>query len=218
MKSNRFYLACFRDNVGTSVSFHCKNGRGYSTDISKAHEYTREDAQRKWENAREFEIPLCSDRVDALSVFKVDCQYIPRNNHEIESDGSGFVGYQKDRWNGNDVYWLSDRSLPTDDFSMASVTHNPCYANESLICWVPFSYAENAKRPTISNTLINKKKMVQAAGLITPDWVKKMNRRSDTGLVRWNCPKCGKISWQHNPYDFDGCSDVSCDEWRSPYL
>lgn len=39
----------------------------------------------------------------------------------------------------------------------------------------------------------------------------------DENGSRWNCPKCGKINWQYNQYDFDGCSDTMCDEWRSPW-
>lgn len=41
---DRFYLACFRDNVGSNVGWHCIDGKGYSTDVSKAHTYTREQA------------------------------------------------------------------------------------------------------------------------------------------------------------------------------
>jgi len=49
-----------------------------------------------------------------------------------------------------------------------------------------------------------------------PDWLKEQNRRkkSRSGKVRWNCPHCGKITWQYSPYDFEGCSDYNCEGWR----
>ena len=53
--------------------------------------------------------------------------------------------------------------------------------------------------------------MILGAGIIG---VRKKTPRTATGKTRWNCPECGRISWQHNPYDFAGCSDFSCSAWR----
>lgn len=216
MKSDRFYLACFRDNVGTNVAFHCKDGCGYSTDISKAHVYTREEAQHAWEMAREFDQPLCADRIDALTEWHVDCQYIPTET-TLQDGCTEYVAYQRQRWNGNDVYWLSDGRLPTCNFELATVFPKPIGAGTGDVVWVPLGAAEAAKRRTIDTSLINLRSMCQAAGLIIPERIKRMRRRLPSGKTRWNCPGCGRIHWQYNPYDFDGCSNAFCDEWKPFY-
>ncbi|HAK9541006.1 hypothetical protein [Escherichia coli] len=84
------------------------------------------------------------------------------------------------------------------------------------IVWLPFSIADAAKRRTFNINNFNRRTMVQGAGLVMPDWLKKQNRRkkSRSGKVRWNCPHCGKITWQYSPYDFEGCSDYNCEGWR----
>ncbi|CAH3589556.1 DUF551 domain-containing protein [Klebsiella pneumoniae] len=43
--SNRFYMLCTRETVGSNASFHCHNGNGYSSNIDRAHVYTQEEAQ-----------------------------------------------------------------------------------------------------------------------------------------------------------------------------
>ena len=217
MKSNRFYLACLRDTVGTNISFHCKDGCGYSTNIDMAHTYTREEAQSEWDRGREFDLPLCTDRVDALAEWHVDCQYIPCESTMVgEStlvDGcTKYVAYVEKRWNGNDVYWLSNGRMPTCNFELATVFEKP--NNSEGIIWLPFEIANNAKRRTIDVNLINRRSMCQAAGLIMPSHVKRHRRRSNSGKTRWNCPSCGRIHWQHNPHDFDGCNNSDCDQWH----
>lgn len=34
--SNRFYMLCTRETVGSNASFHCHNGNGYSSNIDRA--------------------------------------------------------------------------------------------------------------------------------------------------------------------------------------
>lgn len=215
MKSNRFYLACLRDNVGTSVAFHCKNGKGYSTNVNEAHVYTLEEAQEAWEHSRGYDQPLCADRVDKLLVYKTDCQKVPNESPEVFEPREQYVGYEKGRWNGNDLYWLQILGSATDDYSLAGSTDKPKVSDN--IVWVLKSEVDKIARPTFDERHINKRSMCQAAGLRVPDWIKKARRRSNTGLTRWNCPTCGKISWQHNPYDFDGCRDICCNSFAEPW-
>lgn len=214
MPSNRFYLACLRDTVGTNVSFHCKDGKGYSTNTKDAHVYTREEAQHAWEMGREFDLPLCADKVDSLTVDHVDCQTLPCESQFVEGC-TQYVGFQKGRWNGNDVYWVTSAGLPTTDFSQAALRTKP--SGDEAIVWVPYELAEQHCRQTFDVSLINKRSMTQAAGLKIPDHIKRSNRRKNSGKTRWNCPGCGQINWQWNPYDFDGCRNIQCDEWRSQY-
>ncbi len=212
MKSDRFYLACLRDNVGSNVSFHCKDGKGYSTDIDRAHTYTREEAQKAWDLGREYDLPLCADRVDALAKYHVDSQLIPS-----ESEKAGlytlYVAYEKQRWDGNDVYWLRSFGLPTTNFNEATLYPYPG-RNEGLV-WIGFETAEAAKRRTFNSSLVDRRRMIQSAGLLTPEHVKRhRRRRPDSGKTRWNCPSCGRIHWQYNPHDFEGCSNIECEEWK----
>lgn len=126
--------------------------------------------------------------------------------NQVRAEGAHFVA--------NDVYWLSDL-LPTDDFSKARVFSAPAGTETNLV-WLPFALVDAKKRLTFSTQQINRHTMIQGAGLRVPDWLKKMRRRQKTrsGKTRWNCPCCGKISWQFNPYDFEGCRNFSCEGWR----
>lgn len=213
MASNRFYLACLRDNVGDSVAFHCKNGNGYSTDIDRAHECTLEEAQKAWNGGREFDLPLCADKVDAQAQARVDCQKLPTES-VISDDVTSYVGFQRGRWCGNDVFWLVEKGLPTINFHYAQRYERPGGVTD--VVWLPFEMADKAKRRTLDTARLNRRKMVQAAGLITPDHIKRYRRRQPSDKIRFNCPSCGRIAWQLHPYEFDGCSNTDCDKY-SPF-
>lgn len=92
--SDRFYMLCTRETVGSNASFHCHNGNGYSSNIDRAHVYTREEAQRSWELGREIDQPVCADSVDSMAVWHVDCQYIPTES-VIEPGCESYVAYKK---------------------------------------------------------------------------------------------------------------------------
>lgn len=206
--ADRFYMACLRDTVGSNMSFHCRNGQGYASDISKAHVYTLEEAQRKWDGGRDIDLPISADAIDAAAVWHVDHQHIPCES-VIDNNCSEYVAFAKGSWNGNDVYWLSDLLL-TDDFSQARVYNQPDTRGSSLV-WLPFTIADAVKRRTFNINLLNHRTMIQGAGLRQPAWLKRQKRRKSSGRTRWNCPCCGKISWQENLYDFDGCRDWACE-------
>lgn len=216
--SNRFYLACFRDNVGSNVGFHCLNGAGYSTNLDNAHVYTREEAQRKWDMAREYDQPISADHIDQIAVWKVDSQYIPSES-QCTSALDEYVAYKKNRWDGNDVYFLNIKKFTTStDFTKASVMtpEEAWELDQELYVVIPFALADKAKRRTFSKNKYNPRKMVQGAGLKMPAHIKRARRKkNNTGKNRWNCPSCGRLSWQYNPYDFDGCRNRNCKEWSA---
>lgn len=214
---DRFYLACFRDNVGSNVGWHCVDGQGYSTDVSKAHVYTREQAQLKWDLGREYDQPISADHVDALTVWKVDHQYISMDS-QISESVNAYAVFVKQRWNGNDVYWLNKRTLTTSlnfkkatTFTLAEVQDLLSEsANSEKYVVIPYQDAEKAKRRTFSSKSFNARTMVQGAGLVTPKRIKKARRRKANPKHLFNCPRCGKLNWQHNPYDFEGCNHNDC--------
>lgn len=208
---NRFYLACFRDNVGGNIAFHGIDGNGYVTDISKAHQYTLEEAQQEWEGAREYDQPISADHIDALTCDKVDCQKLPSES-DLSKTSSGYVAFKKGAWNGNDVYWHSLEGS-TLNFKLAmTLTLSEAKALGDRYVVVPFELANSAKRKTFAMSLLNRKTMIQGAGLKTPDRIKRNRRRKNNPMERWNCPECGIINWQLNPHDFQGCSRIECKE------
>ena len=213
---NRFYLACFRDNVGSSVSFHRHEFSGYHTDIDQAQVLTLEEAQHEYNSAREYDQPISADHVDALAVWKVDHQKLP-NESQLGHHSNCYVAFERGVWDGNDVWWLSTDTCQTStDFNSASVIGRS--RAESLgekYIVVPFELASNAARRTFDFSKFNARTMVQGAGLKIPDDLNKARRRNNNPKTRFNRPACGKISWQFNPHDFDGCLDVWCDEWSA---
>lgn len=56
MNDKLFYLQDSRSYVGNDVLWWARNGAGYTTDLSKAHIYTKEDAVAQ-HNMRETDIP-----------------------------------------------------------------------------------------------------------------------------------------------------------------
>jgi len=214
---DRFYLACFRDNVGSNVGWHCKDGKGYSTDVSKAHVYTRAQAQKEWTLAREYDQPISADHVDELTIWKVDSQYISTETKIIEGVNE-YVAYVKGRWNGNDVYWLNTGIFTTSlNFETASIfsrdklqylLSHPEFKSKYVV--IPYQDAEKAERPTFDMGKFDRKEMAINAGLEMPERFKKKRRRVTTGKTRFNCPSCGRMNWQQNPHDFVGCQYSTC--------
>jgi len=75
--SNQFYLQDSRGYVGNDVLWWAKNGNGYTTDLSKAHIYTKDEAVKQHES-RYTDIPWPKDYIDAKTRPAVDMQYINR--------------------------------------------------------------------------------------------------------------------------------------------
>lgn len=102
--SQLFYLRDSRSNVGSTCLFWAQDGCGYTSDLNKAHVYTLEEAQRKF-NSRHTDVPLCKEFVDELARVRVDCQLL--GDAGEKSGCHEYVISQKGRWDGNDVYWLA---------------------------------------------------------------------------------------------------------------
>lgn len=203
---NRFYLPSSHGNLGSNMVFHRHEERGYSTNLEEAHIYTLEEAQKQWNYGDE--MPVSADHVDALAVWKVDCQHIPKENQPFTDIHNTYVAFKKGLWDGNDVYWLNTNKFNiSTDFDSASVFGYPV-ANklDSSYVVIPFSLADKAKRRTFDFRKLNKRIMVQGAGLRMPESVKKERRKVSNPMTRFHCPQCGKINWQHNPYDFESCN------------
>lgn len=203
---NRFYLRSPHGNTGSNMVFHAVDGQGYTTNLALAHIYSLEEAQREYELARDNEHPISADHVDALATQKVDHQHLPLSSDLSPSDR--YVAFVKGIWDGNDVYWIDLNGTRTTNFLHAKIfgrTAVECFNHTDYVV-VPFELADARKRSTFNFALFNKRKMITAAGLKTPERIKKQRRRVSNPMTRFNCPECGKINWQHNPYDFEVCN------------
>jgi hypothetical protein len=85
--SDQFYLQDSRSFVGNDVLWWARNSCGYTTDLSKAHVFTLEEAQAH-HNGRHTDIPWPKDYIDARTRPAVDMQYIRRAE---ALPGSGIV-------------------------------------------------------------------------------------------------------------------------------
>lgn len=221
---NRFYLACLDRCTGSNLGFHATNGHGYTTNIADAHVYNLEEAQNNWNLGREEDLPLSADHVDALTVWKVDHQYIP-NTALIPSDEQHFVAYKERKWDGNDVYWLSQtvnnspnrKTEISTNFSKAVIlSRKEVLELDVSFIVIPYMVAYKATRRTFDKNKIHERTMVQGAGLKMPVHVKRARRRSSiSNKTRMNCPGCGQFVYQDDPNDFMGCPNTDCIEWRA---
>ena len=82
-----FLLQDSRSYVGNDVLWWAQDGKGYTTDVSKAHVYTQEEAVRQHQH-RETDIPWPRDYILARTRPAVDFQYIDR---AVALQGTGIV-------------------------------------------------------------------------------------------------------------------------------
>lgn len=210
-----FYLACFRDNVGSNIGWHGLNGKGYTTNVDQAHIYTLEQAQIEWDNARSIDQPIAVHHVRKNIIWKVDYQYIPSGT-QINDPYIVYVALEKDALgpvcDGNDVYWLNlSTGKSSTDFSTATkLRYDQALSLKDRYILLPFDIADAHKRPTFPITKFNLKQMVIEEGLIEPMRRSMKRKRSLSGKTRMQCPECGKFVWQDNSYDFTGCIYESC--------
>ena len=73
--SNQYYLQDNRQYVGNDVLWWAKDRCGYTTDISKAHVFTKEEAVKQ-NHCRETDIPWPKEYIDGKTRPAVDMQYI----------------------------------------------------------------------------------------------------------------------------------------------
>jgi|GEM_PF-457582 hypothetical protein len=207
--SQLFYLRDSRSNVGSTCLFWAKDGCGYTSDLDKAHAYTLEEAQRKF-NSRHTDVPLCKELVDELARSRVDCQYLPADGEKAGCDE--YVISPKGKWDGNDVYWFTFDFLSVNYKGAAVFSYRNALAriNELGIEANIYAKAEidAIARRTFQAVHINERKMITAAGIRKP---KRKRTHQTTGKTRGNCPHCGCITWGFNPYEAYTCAQADAE-------
>ena len=74
-EADQFYLQDKRTYVGNDLLFWAKNGKGYTTDLHKAHIYTKEEAFKQ-NQMRETDVPWPKEYIDSKVRPAVDHQYV----------------------------------------------------------------------------------------------------------------------------------------------
>jgi rubrerythrin len=93
-----FYLQDSRSYVGNDVIWWGKDGKGYTTDLSRARIFTKDEAQRMHLD-RTSDIPWPKDYIDGKTRPAVDMQYIKRSE---ALEGTG-IEIRKDSKPKNEV-------------------------------------------------------------------------------------------------------------------
>lgn len=70
-----FYLQDKRSYVGNDILWWAKNGQGYTTDLSRAEVYTKDDAIAQ-HKCRETDVPWPKEYIDSKTRPAVDMQYV----------------------------------------------------------------------------------------------------------------------------------------------
>ena len=78
MTADLFYLQDSRTYVGNDVLWWARDGKGYTTDLSRANIYSRDDAVAR-HNVRDTDIPWPKEYIDGKTRPVVDMQCIKRD-------------------------------------------------------------------------------------------------------------------------------------------
>lgn len=84
---NQFYLQDSRSYVGNDMVFWAQDGKGYTTDVSKAHVFSQEKALSQ-HRARSTDVPWPKAYIDAATRPAVDTQH---TNITTALEGTGIV-------------------------------------------------------------------------------------------------------------------------------
>ena len=203
--NDQYYLQDSRSLTGTNVVFHRKNGCGYGTNLDELQVYTQEEAQSQ-HDGRATDIPLLKSLVDELSILAVDCQVLPKSGTTAPDDK--YVIQVEGYWNGNDILFVgycgnTYNYIKARVFSKNEVDDIYSPAHESLVIFSKKSIDEFARR-TFQAGNIDRRKMIFKPGI---KLTKPKRKRPTTGKTRGNCPDCGKITWDYNPYEAAYCSE-----------
>tara|TARA_R110000737_G_scaffold190788_1_gene212370 strand:- start:30 stop:641 length:612 start_codon:yes stop_codon:yes gene_type:complete len=201
--SDLFYLQDSRASLGSQAMFWALNGCGYTSNVSKAQSYTKEQAQSQ-HNSRLTDVPLMCSLVNELTDLGVDCQYLPETSSGQQNtvyvirilglyDGNNikFVGAGANTYNYNDAQAFGRTAL----VDYQDIERYEIY-EKTLIDLIA--------RPVFKIENINLSVMARKAGI-------KLNKpkrvRPNTGKVRSNCLECGRVVWNFDPYRPAFCAD-----------
>lgn len=131
MSSSIFVLRDSRSDCGGNAMFW-PTGGGYTTDLTKAAHYTKEQAERQ-HKSRPTDIPLPLEALQKLTRITVDHQYLP-DEHSNHSPDAEYVIQHCRMWDGNDIYFQNDTSASNgDDVRTTNLTNATRYSKTEAI-------------------------------------------------------------------------------------
>ncbi len=198
-----FYKTCRHGNCGSNVTFHNKDECGYGTDLKKLETYSFEKAQREMDY-QDGSLLLLKSEVDKFAVKHVVMQYLDSKKQPPVDLEDECVIQINGEYDGNDIQFFAEIGT-TFDLSKAKVVSLQLalsYGHENRTIWLK-SYLETISRDTFQAGNINKRKMITAAGIR----YRAPRRSRSSGKTRGNCPTCGKITWDWNPYENAHCKE-----------
>lgn len=204
-----FYVRSRHGDTGCNVVFHNKDGCGYGTNLDKLRAFTLEEAQERldWDIRS---LPLLKSAVDEMAIRAVDMQYLKPYEHTLILRPKYVIqvtGY----WNGNDIYFKcgDDRTYNYDEADEHSCVEavELAASTQGFIAWNK-DYLDQIARQTFQSHNINTRKMITGPGI---KYKKPRKARPTTGKSRGNCPTCGKITWDYNPYENAYCNNYICE-------
>lgn len=196
-----FYIRDSRSDVGTSAMFWSSPG-GYTSDLNKAQAFTRDDAISQ-HMCRETDIPVLISIAREYSYLAVDMQYLP-------DTGISDLNYLviKNKYDGNNVLFTERgcNSFGLDSFRpvTAEKAKNSMELNKGIDCY-PADKIEAIARPVVNSVYLQTRTVLRRAKIKMNPRLLAKNQSTATGKERGNCPECGKIVWDFNPY-----SDFRC--------
>jgi hypothetical protein len=166
-RDKRFYFINQRNIIGGNVSFHAMNKKGFTTNVRKAHKFTFAEAQRAWENARELEMPVDSDLIDAGTIRKSNIDELVFNVKDYHWCPL-WVAYRNEERKGNNVYWVSRDGVSTR-YCDARTYSDETKPTESGLVLVPKAFADSHVEDVFEVADLDIDKMVHDAGFIVPE-------------------------------------------------
>lgn len=193
-----FYLQDIRSNVGTGATWWAKDGKGYTTNLDQAEQFTRDRAVGQYE-CRETDLPWPKAYIDERHHVGVDCQYVKPDEAAQAADGEQrFYAAYRGEWNGNDLVWLANTGGRTSNLNNAkqfSVDHVPGLSARGYQA-LPAAYIDDKSRRLVSARRMNHKEALREVGLKLP---KIKRQRSYSNLT--NCHGCGRFLSDRQRFD-----------------
>ena len=199
---NEFYLRDTRSDVGSTCMFWAKGGCGYTSDLSRAEIFDHAAAQNYANEKRHF-IPLSKVKVDALATIRVDMQLLKLN---VDFSEGIIIHRYAGQYDGNDIFFDDGDGGHTTDYSKAKVFDMDgalAMSNRGGFA-LSKSFLDSICRPTLQAKNVNHRKMMTSAGI---KYRAPRKSAATSGKTRGNCPECGKITWDYNPYENAHCNE-----------
>ncbi len=185
-----FYLRDSRADVGSNCQFW--SIKGYTSNVSDAQVFSRKEAQVKF-NARPTDMPLSKEHVDKLTRLRVDHQYVSWVDIEDILELECYYIVKRNYYDGNDIFFSAEVGF-TYDFINAKVFTGLEIKNQDLSGERYFFFekidTQFQSRLAFPSQSINKRKMIQGAGIVQPK-VKKCREY-------YRCENCGKFVSEDN--------------------